>query len=260
MESTNLINTNIIFKSNVIEFNKSILFFINKKYLIILFFCVFCIITYFTKKNSSSNKIDRNLNGRLKILSEGKYYIEKCLKSLFQEKNFQKVLKPLISVIIPIYNCEETISYSINSIQNQNLSEIEIILINDFSKDNSTKIISSFMEKDKRIKLINNNKNMGTLYSRCIGTLISKGNYIFALDNDDMFFNDDVFDYVYKKAIEENFDIIGFKTICVNDYYDKIESMKEDYFSNRTNNLIIHQPKLGIHPIFRIKGYNKHEV
>ena len=187
-------------------------------------------------KNNSSNNNETNPRKKFKILSEGKNYIEKCLKSLFQNKNYKQVIKPLISVIIPVYNCEETISYSINSIQNQIFSEIEIILINDFSKDNSTKIIKSFMEKDKRIKLINNNKNMGTLYSRCIGTLISKGNYIFALDNDDMFFNDDVFDYVYKKAIEENFDIIGFKTICVNDYYDKIENMKEDYFSNRTNN------------------------
>lgn len=260
MESTNLINRNIIFKSNVLEFNKSNFFFINKKYLIILFFCVFCILTYFTKKNTSSNKIDKNLNERLKILSEGKYYIEKCLKSLFQEKNYQKVLKPLISVIIPIYNCEETISYSINSIQNQNLSEIEIILINDFSKDNSTKIINSFMEKDKRIKLINNTKNMGTLYSRCIGALISKGNYIFALDNDDLFFNEDVFDYIYKIAKEGNFDIVGFKTVCVNNYYDKVENMTDDYFSNQTNNLILYQPKLGIHPIFKNKGYIANDV
>jgi hypothetical protein len=65
---------------------------------------------------------------------------------------------------------------------------------------------------------------------------MSKGNYIFALDNDDLFFNDDVFDYVYKKAKEGNFDIVGFKTICVNDYYDKIENMVDDYFSNHTNN------------------------
>ena len=171
----------------------------------------------------------------MKILSEGKYYIDKCLNSLFHKKNYYKVLKPLISVIIPIYNCEETISYSINSIQNQNLSEIEIILINDFSKDNSIKVITSFMKKDKRIKLINNNKNMGTLYSRCIGALISKGNYIFALDNDDLFFNEDVFDYIYKIAKEGNFDIVGFKTICVNDYNDKIENMTDDYFSNQTN-------------------------
>ena len=203
--------------------------------MIILWFSIFSIKTYFITKNNSSNNNELNPKEKYKILSEGKNYVEKCLKSLFQKKNYQQVIKPLISVIIPVYNCEETISYSINSIQNQILSEIEIILINDFSKDNSTKIIESFMEKDKRIILINNNKNMGTLYSRCIGALVSKGNYIFALDNDDMFFNDNVFDYVYKKAIEENFDIIGFKTICVNDYYSKIENMKDDYFSNRTN-------------------------
>ena len=203
--------------------------------MIIIFFSAFCISSYFTKKKNISNNNELSQKEKLKILSEGKHYIEKCLKSLFNKKNYHKVINPLISVIIPIYNCEETISYSINSIQNQNLSEIEIILINDFSKDNSTKIIKSFMKNDKRIRLINNNKNMGTLYSRCIGTLFSKGNYIFALDNDDMFFNEDVFDYVYKKAIRENFDIIGFKTICVNDYYDRIESMYDDFFSNQPN-------------------------
>jgi len=228
--------------------------------LIIIFFSAFCISSYFTKKKNISNNNELSQKEKLKILSEGKHYIEKCLKSLFNKKNYHKVINPLISVIIPIYNCEETISYSINSIQNQNLSEIEIILINDFSKDNSTKIIKSFMKNDKRIRLINNNKNMGTLYSRCIGTLFSKGNYIFALDNDDMFFNEDVFDYVYKKAIRENFDIIGFKTICVNDYYDRIESMYDDFFSNQPNNLIIHQPKLGIHPIFRNDHYTTNDV
>lgn len=255
MESTNLIKRNIILTSNVIQCNINDLLFNKRKYLYILFFVVFVVVTYFIKPNNLIKKIEDNSIQRMKILSEGKKFIENCLKSLFPKKNYTKIKKPLISAIIPLYNCQETITYAINSIQNQNLSEIEIILINDFSQDNTSKIIQNFQKNDKRIKLITNNKNMGTLYSRCIGTLMSQGKYIFALDNDDLFFNEDVFDFVFKKATEGNYDIVGFKSICVNNYYDQIENMTDDYFSNQTNNLILHQPQLGIHPIFKNKGY-----
>ena len=103
--------------------------------------------------------------------------------------------------------------------------------------------------EDKRIIIINNNKNMGTLYSRCIGSLMSKGKYIFALDNDDMFFNEDIFDFIYKTANEGNFDIIGFKSIYISNYNDNITTMKDGYFSHHPNNLVLYQPKLGIYPI-----------
>lgn len=54
---------------------------------------------------------------------------------------------------------------------------------------------------------------MGTLYSRCIGALSAKGAYIFSLDNDDMFFDIDIFDSIYKIAKKEDFDIKGFKYV-----------------------------------------------
>ena len=91
---------------------------------------------------------------------------------------FKYIKQPKITAIIPLYNCERTIESALHSIQYQNMSEIEILLINDFSKDNTSKILKNFQEKDFRIKVINNHKNMGTLYSRSIGVLISKGEYI----------------------------------------------------------------------------------
>ena len=160
----------------------------------------------------------------------------------------------MISVIIPEFNCEKSIIPSIRSIQNQNLSQIEIILVNDFSKDNTTKIIKMLSKQDLRIKIINNYKNMGTLYSRCIGVLISLGKYIFALDNDDMFFDEDIFDYIYKIGKSKNFDIIIFKTLTINDY--NIEKMRDHPLSRHKNNLILHQPNLGIFPI-SINGHYK---
>ena len=101
---------------------------------------------------------------------------------------------PKIIVVIPCYNSEKYIKHTIRSVQNQNMKNFEIIVINDNSKDNSLNIIESLQKEDKRIKILNNNKNMGTLYSRSIGALNSKGEYIFPLDNDDMFSSEDIFE------------------------------------------------------------------
>ena len=79
------------------------------------------------------------------------------------------------------------------------MSKIEIILV----KDNSSKIIEELSLEDPRIKIINNQKNMGTLFSRNIGILNSNGKYIMNLDNDDLFIDKDVFNTVIMKQKKE---------------------------------------------------------
>ena len=185
---------------------------------------------------------------RKESLSRGKNYIKKCLEDDMTQK-FEKVENPIISVIIPVYNCQKSIKYAISSIQNQNITNIEIILINDYSVDKSLNIIQEIQKNDKRIIIINNEKNMGSLYSRSIGILMAKGAFVFALDNDDMFFDEDLFDVTYKIAIKGDFDIVGFKSINVGSYNDPIYKMFDGYFSFKKNNLIIYQPKLGLHPV-----------
>ena len=59
-------------------------------------------------------------------------------------------------------------------------------MVNDFSTDETLSMVEEFQKEDPRIKIINNQKNMGILYSRSIGALSAKGEYIFPLDNDDM--------------------------------------------------------------------------
>jgi len=71
------------------------------------------------------------------------------------------------------------------------------------------------MKNDSRIKLINNKENRGTLYSRSIGALSAKGEYIFSLDNDDEFFGIDSLDYIYNQAKEGNHDIIYFRRFSI---------------------------------------------
>ena len=157
---------------------------------------------------------------------------------------------PKISVIIPIFNCQKTIVPTIRSVQNQNFSNYEIILVNDYSTDNTSEILHNLCNEDPRIIIINNKKNMGTLYSRCIGVLNSKGKYIFPLDNDDMFFDEDIFEYIYKIGNDGNYDIVEFKTIVTNNYYDNIRRITDHPLSFYGNNLILHQPEIGLFPIY----------
>jgi glycosyltransferase involved in cell wall biosynthesis len=137
--------------------------------------------------------------------------------------------------------------------------DIEIILVNDKSKDDSLKIIKNIQKIDRRIKIINNHKNMGTLYSRSIGVLQSKGNYIFPLDNDDMFFDDDVFDFIYEEANNFNYDIVGFKTIQANSYKARINEMRNGCHMHNEN-FIIYQPNLSLFGISKNNRFKIREV
>ena len=198
---------------------------------------------------------------KTKVLLNGKKFIDKCLKKQHITKKNQINLQPKISAIIPVYNSEKTIYSSICSIQNQNYTNFEIILIDDFSNDNSFKIIKDLKEKDGRIKIIRNHKNMGSLYSRNIGVLMAKGGYIFGLDNDDLFFLNDIFYFILNIAQRYDFDIIGFKAIKVGNYEDNIDQMKDLYNYNQySTNIIVYQPELSTWIISKKNKFKTHDV
>lgn len=85
---------------------------------------------------------------------------------------------------MPVYNAEQFLQESIESILNQMFDDFEFIIVNDCSTDKSPIIINSY--NDKRIKIINNSKNIGCANSRNIGINVSKGKYICAMDADDI--------------------------------------------------------------------------
>ena len=97
---------------------------------------------------------------------------------------------------------------------------------------------------DSRIVIINNNKNMGTLYSRNIGAIYANGSYIFCLDNDDMFFRDNIFSKLYNIELKYNYDILGFKVINGDNYKADISSMHDDLFISKKNDMVVYQPNL----------------
>lgn len=201
-------------------------------------------------------------NFRTQILRKARKFMNLCLEQKLNN-NFNKTNNmdnPKISVIIPVYNCQNSIKITINSIQNQNISDFELILVNDFSKDNSLKIIEKLSQQDKRIKIINNNKNMGTLYSRSIGTLKAKGKYILPLDNDDLFMDEDIFDFAFNESEKGNYDILGFHAIRGPNYKPRLSDMIDDIYHDNPNNLILVQPELGVHSVTKNGKYDINNI
>ena len=174
--------------------------------------------------------------------------------NLSNHQKYNLFENPKVTAIIPLFNCEKTIEQALHSIQYQNISNFEIILVNDFSKDNTYEIIKNIKKDDQRIIIINNHRNMGTLYSRSIASLIANGEYIFSLDNDDLFFYYDVFDYIYKKAKKDDLDIIGFLAINIRNYTADITRMIDLYTYQFPDEFYLEQPELGI---WMIKFNNK---
>lgn len=81
---------------------------------------------------------------------------------------------PKVSVISPIHNRERFLIRFLKSIQYQRFYNIEIILVDDKSTDNSVKILEEYQKEDKRIKIIRHKRNKGTFISRNIGALYSQ--------------------------------------------------------------------------------------
>ena len=102
---------------------------------------------------------------------------------------------------------------------------------------------------------------MGSLYSRSIGVLISKGEYIFPLDNDDLFFYEGIFDYILKIAKDFNFNIVGFRAFMIGNYSDSIQKMTDLYpYQYYDKNITIYQPSLSTWMINRKGHYSLHDV
>ena len=112
-------------------------------------------------------------------------YIKLCInEKLINETEIQFYKKPdipLISVIIAAYNKEKVLLKSIRSIQNQSLKNIEIIIVNDGSTDNSEKIFGYLLKSDPRIRVFRHLKNLGVWRTRIDGLLYSNAKYVIHL-------------------------------------------------------------------------------
>jgi glycosyltransferase involved in cell wall biosynthesis len=96
------------------------------------------------------------------------------------------IKKPLVTIYMPVFNTEEYLSQSIESILNQTFSNFEFIIVDDASTDNSWKIIKSYANKDKRIIPIKNRINLGVSLTSNIAISIAKGKFLARMDADDI--------------------------------------------------------------------------
>ena len=135
--------------------------------LIVLFmiYLIFKNLIFLNKKklqNNEKNTILNNINKNIIL----------CQKGILINGILKSISNPLITVIISIYNSEKTIKATIRSVQNQNFRDIEILLIDDCSKDKSLSIIKKLQLEDLRIRIIKNKINRGPLFSKSIAALI----------------------------------------------------------------------------------------
>lgn len=94
------------------------------------------------------------------------------------------ILEKLVSIIIPVYNCEKYIDACIHSLQNQTYTNYEMIFVNDGSRDGSLEKLENAAYNDARIKIINQ-ENRGVSSARNVGIDVAKGEYILFVDADD---------------------------------------------------------------------------
>jgi len=103
---------------------------------------------------------------------------------------------PLVSVLMPVFNSELTLSHSVNSILNQSWRNLEIILIDDASTDDSWSICEQIRDRDDRVKIVKNKINVGPYASKNIGLQFISGDYITCHDSDDWALPDRIFNQV----------------------------------------------------------------
>ncbi|SDP86498.1 Glycosyltransferase involved in cell wall bisynthesis [Eubacterium maltosivorans] len=120
-----------------------------------------------------------------------------------------------VSVIVPVYNVEKYVERCLRSITNQTLSDIEIIVLNDGSTDNSEGIIKNFIKKDHRIRyFFHDNKGLGL--TRNEGIMYSKGEYLAFVDSDD-YIEPNMLEILYKAAIGSEAEVVYCETNLIKD-------------------------------------------
>ena len=110
-----------------------------------------------------------------------------------------------VSVIVPMYNKEQKISKCLDSLINQTLREIEIVVVDDGSKDNSAEIVKKYCEKDSRVRYVKQD-NQGPGAARNVGIINSKGRYIGFVDCDD-YVEHEMYEIMYNAAEQNNCEV-----------------------------------------------------
>lgn len=144
----------------------------------------------------------------------------------------------MVSVIVPVYNGEKYLRECIDSICNQSYTDLEIIIINDGSNDNTSKIAKQIESKDNRVIYVEH-ENKGVSYSRNKGLDLATGEYIVFVDCDDTI-EKGYIELLFNQISKNNLDIVScgytdisiYGTIKLNDFYIGNSMLNKDEFIN----------------------------
>lgn len=159
-----------------------------------------------------------------------------------------------VSVVIPVYNSEKFLKKAIKSVINQTYSNLEIIVIDDFSKDKSTEIIEKFAKLDGRIKFIKNEQNLGVSATRNKGIKFSTGDYIYFFDSDDYLDKGYIKEFIKYAKMYDNPDILIFNNVII---FSHFYTMLSVYSNNlKTEAKVIDNKKMKVEE-FGYANWNK---
>lgn len=131
---------------------------------------------------------------------------------------------PLISIIIPCYNAEQTLRRCLDSVVHQNYGHLEIIVVDDGSEDGTATIYQEFQQKDDRIKVFKQ-ENMGVARARNVGLRAAGGDYICFVDSDD---------WIEKEYCEELYQLLATENADI--------SIVEASYENENGEVVFHKP------------------
>jgi len=216
----------------------------NKKFIkFIIFFSRFIFLMFCIIINYNFNK-KQNISIYFKDISLSYYkkYVSDCYKlKKYKRKNIKNKL-PYFCICLPTYNMEKYIRSTILSIMNQSFQNFEIVIVNDYSNDNTLNIIKEI--KNNKIKIINHSKNLGVFASRVDCILNSSGKYIILMDPDDLLLNPNLLEYLYNYNLEHNLDIIEFTKFCYLEKKKYLYKNNHFYHYHNFSDKIINQPQL----------------
>lgn len=159
---------------------------------------------------------------------------------------------PLISIIVPCYNAEKFVRFTLNSVLEQTYENWECLLINDGSKDQSLSILEEYAKRDHRFELFSQ-ENKGLSATRNRGIENAKGDYVFFLDADDLLTESAILNLV--SGLEENTDIITGIVVNVNgENLTKISQLQHPkegsvLFKNENQEVLIRTMETGLAPV-----------
>ena len=164
----------------------------------------------------------------------------------------------MISVIVPVYNCENVLHYCIDSILNQTYKDFELILVDDGSTDKSGKICDEYADQDSRIRVFHK-KNGGVSSARNVGIDNAKGEYICFVDSDDFVSLKYIETLLEIKKRHQDIDNIWCSFRTVDSYNVELSDIvikQSEMIFNRIHIMDLHDKRLDAGPVCKLYSYS----